>query len=88
MIWPVYFDLNVSRRSGRKVAKELAVRNPTIDEIFTAAKKLGFNPIMENKSYPARWWRKEGRILIDKKAKKSEIIKKVAEFVKQRRQSK
>lgn len=83
VIWPVYFDANVSRKEGRKVSKELAIKNPSIDDIYKAAKKLGLNPVKEEKAYPKRWWRKEGRLLIDKKGKKMEIIKKIAEIIKQ-----
>ena len=85
VIWPVYFDANVSRKEGRKVSKELAIKNPSIDDIYKAAKKLGLNPVKEEKAYPKRWWRKEGRLLIDKKGKKMEIIKKIAEIIKENR---
>jgi len=66
----------------------MAVSNPSIDEIFKAAKKLGLNPVKEEKAHPARWWRKEGCILIEKKGKKAEIIKKIAEIIKERRSEK
>jgi len=87
VLWPIYFDSHASRR-WRRVGKNIAVANPTIDEIFKAAKKLGFNPVKEEKSHPARWWRKEGCILIEKKGKKAEIIKKIAEIVKENRKDK
>ena len=66
----------------------MAVASPTIDEIFKAAKKLGLNPIKEEKAHPSRWWRKEGCILIEKKGKKAEIIKKIAEIIKEGRSEK
>lgn len=81
MIWPSYFDIEFSRKEGRKVKKSLAIKNPTIDEIFQAAKKIGLNPLKEEKSYPKKWWRKEGRIVVDKKGKKVEIIRRIAEEV-------
>ena len=83
VLWPIYFDADASRLEGRKVPKQLAIRNPSIDESFKAAKKLGLNPIKEEKAHPARWWRKEGRILVDKKGRKLEIIRKIAEYIKQ-----
>ncbi len=85
VIWPVYFDAEVGREKGRKIPKELAVKHPTIDEIYRAAKKLGLNPVKEEKAHPKRWWRKEGRILVDKKGRKTEIIRKIAEIIKQSR---
>ena len=36
VIWPVYFDAEVGREKGRKIPKELAVKHPTIDEIYRA----------------------------------------------------
>ncbi|HEC76409.1 MAG TPA: signal recognition particle protein Srp19 [Thermoplasmatales archaeon] len=83
VIWPIYFDIDASKKEGRKVGKELAVKNPTADEIFKAAKKLGLNPIKEEKAYPSKWWRKEGRVLVEKKGRKTEIIRKIAEYIKE-----
>jgi len=83
VLWPIYFDVDASRLEGRKVSKELAIKNPTVDEIFKAAKKLGLNPIKEEKAYPKRWWRKEGRVLVEKKGRKTEIIRKIAEYIKE-----
>lgn len=82
MIWPAYFDAELSRKEGRKVARNMAVKNPSIDDVYKAAKRLMLNPIKEEKAYPSRWWRKEGRILVDKKYKKADIIRKIAEVIK------
>ncbi|MCD6572763.1 MAG: signal recognition particle protein Srp19 [Thermoplasmata archaeon] len=87
VLWPIYFDSHMPRY-WRKVPKSMAVSNPSIDEIFKAAKKLGLNPVKEEKAHPARWWRKEGCILIEKKGKKAEIIKKIAEIIKEGRSEK
>ncbi len=87
VIWPIYFDLDASRMNGRKISKEMAFKNPSIDEIFNAAKKLGLNPVKENKAYPGRWWRKEGRVLVEKKFSKMETIRKIAEIIKQSKSS-
>lgn len=86
VLWPIYFDLKAPRK-GRKLPKNLAVNEPNVEEIYKAAKKLGLNPIKEEKAYPSRWWRREGRILVDKKESKMEIMRKVAEIIKQSRAS-
>ncbi len=86
VLWPIYFDLKASRK-GRKLPKNLAINEPNVEEIYKAAKKLGLNPIKEEKAYPSRWWRREGRILVDKKESKMEIMRKVAEIIKQSRVS-
>ena len=79
VVWPVYFDKSVSRLSGRKIAKKHAVEKPSIEDIAKAAKSLGLNPILEkNYAYPSKHWKKEGRILVDKKASKSKILVQIA----------
>jgi len=79
VIWPIYFDKTVSRLQGRKVSKKHATEKPTIENITKAAKSLGLNPVVEkNTQYPSRNWKKEGRILIDKKDSKSKLLVKIA----------
>lgn len=79
VLWPIYFDKSVSRRSGRKIPKNKAVEKPLIENISKAAKSLGLNPVIEkNFSHPSKHWKKEGRILIDKKMSKFELLKQIA----------
>ena len=79
VIWPIYFDKSVSRLNGRKVAKKHAVEKPSIENISKAAKSLGLNPILEKEvAHPSRYWKKEGRILVDKKDTKSKTLVKIA----------
>lgn len=79
VIWPVYFDKSVSRFSGRKVSSKQAVEKPLIENILKAAKSLGLNPVFEKDyAYPSTPWKKEGRVLVDKKDSKSKILKQIA----------
>ena len=79
VVWPIYFDKSVSRLSGRKVSKKNAVDKPDIESISKAAKSLGLNPILEKDvAHPSRYWKKEARILVDKKDTKSKILVKIA----------
>lgn len=79
VIWPIYFDKSVSRSEGRKISKKQAADNPSLEDISKAAKSLGLKPIAEkNAGFPSRFWKKEGRILVDKKEPKSKILKKIA----------
>jgi len=78
-VYPIYFDKTVSRISGRKISKKHAVEKPSIEDISKAAKSLGLNPILEKEvAYPSRNWKKEGRILVDKKDSKSKILIQIA----------
>ena len=79
VIYPIYFDKSVSRLNGRKIAKKHAVDKPSTENISKAAKSLGLNPVLEkDAAHPSRYWKKEGRILIDKKDTKSKILVKIA----------
>jgi signal recognition particle subunit SRP19 len=79
VVWPIYFDKSVSRLAGRKVSKKHAVEKPNVEDISKAAKSLGLNPVLEkNSAHPSRFWKKEGRILVDKTESKSELIRKIS----------
>jgi len=85
VIWPIYFDIHASRK-WRKVAKNMAIVNPTTDEILKVIKKIGLRYVKEEKAHPSRWWRTEERVLVEKTGKKSEIIKKIAQMMKELRE--
>jgi len=79
ILWPEYFDKSLSRLGGRRVSLKLATQTPTVEDIARAAKKLKLNPKIEhNKSYPGRWWRKTGRVVVRAADKKSKVIKRIA----------
>ena len=79
VVWPIYFDKSVSRLNGRKISKKYAVEKPTIENISKSAKSLGLNPILEKEStHPKRNWKKEGRVLIDKKDSKNQLLRQIA----------
>lgn len=79
VVWPIYFDKSLSKLKGRKVSIKYAVDKPTSENIAKAAKSLGLNPILEkDAAHPSRYWRKEGRILIDKKDSKIKLLRQIA----------
>ena len=79
VVWPIYFDISVSRLAGRKVSKKQAVEKPNIEDIAKAAKSLNLNPIIQKECYhPSRNWKKEGRVLIDKKDLKIKLLRQIA----------
>jgi signal recognition particle subunit SRP19 len=80
IIWPVYLDGEKSRKEGRKVPKELGVKNPKLKDIFNALKKMGYSAeIVKNKSYPKEHWETLGyiKVNIDNNISKMDLIKKV-----------
>jgi signal recognition particle subunit SRP19 len=83
VIWAAYFDANISRENGRRVPKKLALPAPDIDKIYAIAKSLNLNPVLEkDKRYPSRWWESRGRVIVDKRQSKGDIIKIIAKRLK------
>jgi len=75
VIYPQYFDTVISRLNGRKVAKKHAVEKPSLENIAKAAQSLGLNPILEKDgTHPSTPWKKEGRILVEKKGPKTKLL--------------
>ncbi|HSD58161.1 MAG TPA: signal recognition particle subunit SRP19/SEC65 family protein [Methanotrichaceae archaeon] len=83
VVWPIYFDSTRSRSEGRMVSAQEGVKEPTLDEIITAALKAGLKPEIEReKRHPKTWHESSGRILIPKKGPKSAALKKIARSLK------
>ena len=79
VVYPIYFDESVSKQRGRKVSKKHAGEKFSLEDIAKAAKSLGLNPVLEkNCAHPSKHWKKEGRVLIDKKDSKSKLLVKIA----------
>lgn len=79
VIWPHYFDRNLSREKGRRVPMDLAIENPKAGNIAQAARTLGMKPELEDDARPpAHWSSQRGRVLVPKTAKKEEILKQIA----------
>jgi signal recognition particle subunit SRP19 len=66
VVWPGYFDLKTSRRSGRRVSKNRSVVNPSLDGLAYAARSAGIRKMKreENTSHPSRPHAQEGRLWI------------------------
>ncbi len=79
VIYPSYFDKRLSRSEGRRVPKDLAVKNPNLDELVKAASPFGEILVERDKARPSRWYKREGRILIKYDGSKEELLKKIAQ---------
>jgi signal recognition particle subunit SRP19 len=79
IIWPVYFDVNKSRKEGRRVNRSQGVVSPKIAEIKEAADKLGLeNELNLEARFPKAPWNKCGMLLVEKKEPKEDVIQKLA----------
>lgn len=80
VLWPHYFDAQLTRADGRRVPKENAVRSPKAGHIAEAAKSLGLEPVLEKEAaHPAGWWRPSGRVLVQRRWGKQETLKRIAD---------
>jgi len=79
IIWPAYFDVNKSRKGGRRVNNSLAVVSPKIVEIKMAADNLGLeNEVNFEAHYPRAPWAKVGMLVVEKREPKEAVIAKLA----------
>ncbi len=91
MLWLDYFNKNLKRRQGRKVSREQAVFDPTVQELTEAARAAGLQfsdqEINSEARYPRRSYVKSGYVMVAKKEgmKKSQIIDVVADKMLQKR---
>ena len=84
VLWLDYFNKNLKRRQGRKIKRDQAVFDPTIQELVEATRAAGFQlsdqEINNNARFPRRSFVKSGYVMVAKKEgiKKSQIIDAVA----------
>ena len=83
-IWPQYLDKNLSLSKGRKIAKEDAVKEPTVNDIEKALKRLGLEyEVQKEFSYPGKWYEKSGRVLVEWDKTKLELIREISLKIKE-----
>jgi signal recognition particle subunit SRP19 len=82
IIYPIYFDKLATKNDGRRISLKRCIEKPTVTDLSKAAKAAGLNPSVENeKAHPSRHWKKEGRILVDKKGSKQELLHQISKFL-------
>lgn len=83
VIWPAFLDRELTRREGRRVARERAVPDPSVDEIAEAVRQVGYDTVVErDKTYP-REYEPRGRVLVKDAddATKSDLLGAVAAYL-------
>ena len=91
IVWTDYFNRNLSRRKGRKVSKDLAIFDPSIQELVDASKSSGFEVSSENTNesarFPRRPYVRSGYVMLEKNenSKKSSILNALAGKIVQNR---
>jgi signal recognition particle subunit SRP19 len=83
VIWPAYLDAAKTRTEGRRVAREQAVEDPTVDEIAEAVQQVGYDAVIERDMTYPREYEPRGRVLVQgaDDASKSDLVQAVAAYV-------
>lgn len=79
VLYPAYFD-GTQPRPLRRVPEDLAVPEPSADEVAKACAKLRLKPTLEKgKHHPSRWQQAEGRVLVPVRGSKAVLVRQIAE---------
>jgi len=83
IIWPAYLDATLSRSEGRRVPEELAVEEPTVEEIARAVKQVGYDVELERDTTYSREYEPRGRVLVKNAgdASKSDLLQATAAYL-------
>jgi signal recognition particle subunit SRP19 len=81
ILYPCYFNASLKRSEGRRVPRSRSVRDPTLADLEKAAKKCGVRFRVEQKSHPAFWWKREGRIIAVWSEGKEKLLKRISGYV-------
>ncbi|RQG96994.1 signal recognition particle subunit SRP19 [Natrarchaeobius chitinivorans] len=84
VIWPAYIDVECSRADGRRVSEDLAVEEPTVDEIAKAVQQIGYDATIEReKAYSREPWADRGRVVVRgaDDSSKNDLVQAVAAYV-------
>ncbi len=89
IIYPEYFDKELTRSEGRRVPVSLAIKSPTVDDINRTLSYYNIpNRVETHKHYPSTWYERRGRVLLTKQnITKQSFLKKLSEKMKERRSS-
>ena len=79
VIYPEYFDKNLSWRLGRRIPKKLAYDEPELKRVALAAQKAGYEVFLDSKkNYSRTWYEGRGRLLINKDGSKEAQLREIA----------
>ncbi|WP_290817552.1 signal recognition particle subunit SRP19 [Halovivax sp.] len=84
VIWPAYLDADRSRGEGRRVPEDLAVEEPTVEEIAKAVQQIGYDATVEReKAYSREPWQRRGRVVVRgaEDSTKNDLVQAVAAYV-------
>jgi signal recognition particle subunit SEC65 len=83
VLWIDYFNSTFSREAGRRIPLNKSVKDPTLDELTEAVKRLGYKPESVVAKFPARMMIPSGYVSIEKRTneKKPKVLSEVAKIL-------
>lgn len=83
VLWPAYFDAELSRSEGRRVATDLAVPEPTVDEIARAVQQVGYDASIDRDATYSREFEPRGRVVVRgaDDSTKNDLVQAVAAYL-------
>lgn len=82
VLWPAYLDANNTRAEGRRVPQDLAIEEPTVEEIAAAVQQIGYDATVDRDATYPREHGSRGRVLVkDVEDSKNDLIQAVAAYL-------
>jgi signal recognition particle subunit SRP19 len=78
VIWVDYFNSSLGRSEGRRVPLNVAVRNPTLEELKEAVRRNGYRAETQDAAHPKRMRSPSGYVSIERKKPKAQTIREIA----------
>ncbi|MHB8566566.1 MAG: signal recognition particle subunit SRP19/SEC65 family protein [Nitrososphaerales archaeon] len=80
VLWLDYFNSSFSRSEGRRIPLDRSVKDPKLEELSEAAKRLGYSPEASQAKFPVRMMVFSGYVSIEKRKdlKKEHLIDEIA----------
>jgi len=83
VVYPAYFDADRSRTAGRRVPTELAVTEPTVDEIAKAVQQVGYDAVIDRETTYSREHTPRGSVVVKgtDDTSKNDLVQAVAAYL-------
>lgn len=82
VIWPAYLDATRTRSGGRRVPLDLAVDDPTVEEIAAAVEQVGYDADVDAEATYPQEFQARGRVVVrNVDDAKNDLIQAVAAYL-------
>lgn len=82
VIWPAYLDADCSRSEGRRVPLDIAIKEPTIEEIAAAVEQIGYDAEIDPDAGYPREYETRGRVIVENvEDSKTDLIQAIAAYL-------